>query len=129
MRKFLFRYLPVVLWMSLIFFFSSKTELPVSGTVTEDFLSKKLAHVLEYAILMILMYRAVGEKNSAKAFLFALVFAFSDEIHQLFTPTRTGKLRDVGIDAIGMALSAVAIIKFQLWNTFLFPALPKKLNK
>lgn len=119
MRKFLSKYAPVVIWMVLMFFFSSRSDLPTTGTITEDFLSKKIAHILEYTLLMFLMYRAVGTKNPAKAFLFALIYAFSDEIHQLFIPYRTGKLRDVGIDSIGLIISTLFIIKLQLWNSFL----------
>ncbi len=129
MRKFLLRYAPVVLWMSLMFFFSSRSDLPTSGTVTEDFFSKKFAHVFEYFILMFLMFRAVGEKSTAKAFLFSLIYAFTDEIHQLFIPYRTGKLIDVGIDSLGLTLSILVINKLQLWNSFLLVAPPKKLRK
>lgn len=109
-----------------MFFFSSRSDLPTSGTVTEDFFSKKFAHIVEYFILMVLMFRAVGEKSPAKGFLFSLVYAFTDEIHQLFIPYRTGKLVDVGIDSIGLILSMVVIIKLQLWNSFLLVAPPKK---
>lgn len=129
MRKFILRYAPVILWMGLMFFFSSRSDLPTSGTVTEDFFSKKFAHIFEYFILMFLMFRAVGEKNPAKAFLFSLVYAFTDEIHQLFIPYRTGKLIDVGIDSLGLVLSTIIIIKFRLWNSFLSVAPQKKLKK
>lgn len=129
MQKFLLRYGPVILWMFLIFTFSSQTDLPVTGTYTEDFISKKLAHIAEYFLLMLLMFRAVGEKSPAKAFFYSLVFAFTDEIHQLFIPTRTGNLRDVGIDAIGLILSSILIIKFKLWNSSLSVAPSKKLRK
>jgi VanZ family protein len=115
--------------MTLIFLISSKADLPVNGTVSEDFLSKKLAHIFEYTILMFLMFRAVGEKSPAKAFLYSLVFAFTDEIHQLFIPTRTGKLRDVGIDSIGLVISAIFIIKFRLWNSYLLVRPQKKPKK
>ncbi|KKT40264.1 hypothetical protein A3K29_02635 [Candidatus Collierbacteria bacterium RIFOXYB2_FULL_46_14] len=129
MKKFFHRYLPVVLWMLLIFLMSSKSDLPVNGTITEDFLSKKLAHIFEYAVLMFFMFRAVGEKSPARAFLYSLVFAFTDEIHQLFIPTRTGKLRDVGIDSIGLILASISIIKLSTWNSFLLVHPLKKLKK
>ena len=129
MKKIILRYVPVVLWMTLIFLISSKADLPVNGTVSEDFLSKKLAHIFEYTILMFLMFRAVGEKSPAKAFLYSLIFAFTDEIHQLFIPTRTGKLRDVGIDSIGLIISAIFIIKLRLWNSYLLVRPQKRLKK
>lgn len=129
MKKFILRYLPVILWILLIFLMSSKSDLPVNGTITEDFLSKKLAHIFEYTILMFLMFRAVGEKSPSKAFLYSLIFAFTDEIHQLFIPTRTGKLRDVGIDSIGLVFSSILIIKLQLWKSFLLVHPPRKPKK
>lgn len=129
MKKFFLRYVPVVLWMTLIFLISSKADLPINGTVSEDFLSKKFAHIFEYIVLMFFMFRAVGEKNPAKAFLYSLVFAFTDEIHQLFIPTRTGKLRDVGIDSIGLIISSILIIKLRLWNSYLLVRLQKKPKK
>ena len=128
MRKFLVRYAPVLIWMILMFFFSSRSDLPSSGSVTEDFLSKKLAHIIEYLILMLLMYRAVGEKSPTKALLYSLAYAFTDETHQLFIPYRTGNLRDVGIDAIGLFLASFSIIKLQLWNSSLLVAPLKKLR-
>lgn len=128
MRKFLSRYLPVLIWMILMFFFSSRSDLPSSGRVVEDFFSKKLAHIAEYFILTLLMYRAVGEKSPTQALLYSLAYAFTDEIHQLFIPFRTGNLRDVGIDSIGLLLSSFTITKFQLWNSFLLVARPKKLR-
>jgi VanZ family protein len=115
--------------MALMFFFSSRSDLPTQGTVTEDFISKKFAHVLEYFVLMFLMFRAVGEKSITKAFLYSLIYAFTDEIHQLFIPYRTGKLIDVSIDSLGLILSSIVIIKLQLWNSFLLVAPLKKLKK
>lgn len=129
MGNFLKRFGPVIVWMCLMYYFSSRAGLPINGTITEDFLSKKLAHVLEYALLMLLMYRAAGEKNLAKALLFSLAFAFSDEIHQLFTPTRSGRLRDVGIDSLGLLISCGLIVKFKLWNSSLLLLPSKKLKK
>lgn len=126
MKKFIIRYIPVLVWMSLMFFVSSRTSLPIAGTYAEDFMAKKLAHIFEYIILMFLMYRAVGEKSPAKAFLFSLVFAFTDETHQLFIPTRSGMLRDVGIDSIGLIFSSLIIIKLKLWNSFLLAHPQKK---
>ncbi len=129
MGKFLLRYVPVILWMILMFIFSSRSDLPVNGTVTEDFFSKKLAHILEYTLLMFLMFRAVGTKNPARAFLYSLIYAFSDEIHQLFTPYRSGNLWDVGIDSIGLVISTLIIIKLRLWNSLLLLAPLGKLKQ
>ena len=111
-RKFV-KYTPVIIWMVLIFWISSVPDLPSNKVDILDFFFKKTAHFLEYAILFLLWYRALGRKNPFLAIVLSLIYAFSDEIHQLFVPGRTGSLRDVGIDFSGMLLSALLIVKFK----------------
>lgn len=41
------------------------------------------------------------------AFLFSLIYACSDELHQYFVPGRTATVRDVLIDCIGISLSVL----------------------
>lgn len=43
------------------------------------------------------------------AFIFSVLYAASDEIHQLFTPTREGRMRDVIIDTAGIYLMYIYI--------------------
>jgi len=112
-----------------MFFFSSKTDLPSGETIQSDFLLKKLAHVFEYAILTLLWVFALGQKGLGRAIIYSLIFAFTDEIHQLFIPGRTGKLRDVGIDFFGILTSALLISTFPTWKNFLFLAPSKKHKK
>lgn len=127
-RKYL-NFIPVVLWMILIFSVSSIPDLPSNKIDIIDFIFKKSAHVLEYTILFLLWFRALGNKNPFQAFCFAIIYAFTDEIHQLFVPGRTGRLRDVGIDSIGMIISSLLIVKFDLWKLLLSPQLTKKHGK
>lgn len=104
---------PVIVWMFLIFILSSQESVLVSDKKLVNFLFFKTLHVLEYALLYVLYYRAL--KNSlfsekvvnmyAVAFFLTTLYALTDEIHQSFVPTREGKLRDVIIDAIGGGLS------------------------
>ena len=111
MKKLLKYWGPPLLWMMVIFFFSSRERLAVSDEYTVNFIFFKSLHVLEYAGLYFLLFRATVQenfKNQKKARLIALLIAFiyaaSDELHQTFVPTREGRLRDVGIDTIGMGL-------------------------
>ena len=46
---------------------------------------------------------------AGKAILVVIVYAASDEIHQLFVPSREGTLRDVIIDTIGGTCGLVAL--------------------
>ena len=111
--------------MILIFSVSSVPDLPSNNVDVVDFLMKKSAHFLEYTILFFLWYRALGHKNPAQSLVVSLAFAFTDEIHQLFVPGRTGKLTDVAIDFSGILIFALLIVKFDLWKILLSP-LPSK---
>ncbi len=105
MHKFLKQYWKLVFWCIVIFTFSSFPTLPQVGFIWWDFILKKSAHILEYAILFFLTYRAVGQPgNWRTAFLFGFAFALSDEYHQSFVFGRTTKLTDVGFDTFGMYL-------------------------
>lgn len=129
MARKLARYTPVILWMTLIFWISSIPDLPSNNVDVLDFLMKKTAHFLEYTILFLLWYRTIGKKNPFLALIFSLIYAFTDEIHQLLVPGRTGKLTDVAIDFSGMLISALLIVKFDLWKILLSPLPTKKLEK
>lgn len=117
--KFVRYWLPVVIWMTVIFFLSGRESVQVADEPLINFLFFKTLHVIEYAILFVLYYRAL--KNKTAALLLTLLYAATDEIHQLFVPTREGKLRDVIIDAIGAGVSWILI-------THLLPQAPKKLR-
>jgi VanZ family protein len=68
---------------------------------------RKAAHVTEYCILGLLVYRAfkVDVTNSLKLGILTLIFvavaATLDEFHQSFVPTRGSSMFDVGWDCIG----------------------------
>ena len=125
MRKFITYWLPVVIWMGVIFIFSSRQKVEVSDTYAINFLFFKTLHVLEYSFLMMFMFRAVantiGKSYGWVAFVICILYAVSDEIHQRFVPTREGRLRDVIIDSGGILLSWILIAK-------LLPKAPKKLR-
>src|SRR3989344_7437410 len=120
---------PAILWMAIIFLASTRESVQVSDEFTINFLFFKTLHVIEYAILFALYYRALKNtshrKNSINAFgaafLLTILYAVSDEFHQTLVPTREGKLRDVIIDALGATLSWITIAK-------LLPKAPKKLR-
>jgi len=101
-------WLPVIFWAGLIFYFSSLPELK-SGLEEEwDFALRKLAHALVFAILAFFLFRAFTyhrfswKTSLALAVILAVAYAFTDEWHQKFTLGRESRLRDVGIDAIGV---------------------------
>lgn len=123
------KFIPVILWMIFIFWMSSIPDLPSNKFFLLDFIFKKTAHVIEYTVLFLLWFKALGNKSPFQAIVFSLVYAFTDEIHQLFVPGRTGRLRDVGIDSIGMIVFAILIVKFDPWKLLLSPLPTKKREK
>lgn len=51
--------LPAILWMTLIFYLSSRQRVAVSNTYIINFMFFKFLHVTEYSILYTLVYRAL----------------------------------------------------------------------
>lgn len=111
-------WLPPIIWMVLIFYLSSRLSVRVTGKFLFDFLIFKMLHMIEYAILYFLLFRAFHSiSNKLMTFnnklLFPLfisvLYALSDEIHQTLVPSREGKLRDVLIDTAGIIIMYIYI--------------------
>ena len=129
------RYLPLLVWIGVIFFFSS-TQGSMSHTsriirpllewlfplASEETLLfyhgvvRKAAHFTEYAVLGLLACRAfissASLRFSRRPFIAAVVLvcvvAVIDETQQSFNPTRTGSPYDVLIDVVG-GITAIGI--------------------
>ncbi|NLM23759.1 MAG: VanZ family protein [Firmicutes bacterium] len=108
LRRFLL-WSPVVIQMALIFYFSHQ---PSRSPVLDWFpLPFSLGHFLGYALLGALLYRAFAgglsfSWNAAAAgrsLLISLLYAFSDEFHQLFVPGRDASFLDILLDGAGAA--------------------------
>jgi VanZ family protein len=97
-------WLPVLVWAAVIFAFSSVPDLG-TGLGGWDLVLRKLAHAAEYALLGALLVRATG--RGGLAFILAVLYASSDEIHQTFVEGRVGAVHDVAIDAVGAAIGIV----------------------
>ena len=130
---FLKYWLPVALWMIIIFSasgdgqsykHSSRIIVPLLHWLfpwmsqelieTLHYLARKCGHLSEYAMLGLLLWRAIRQpqKTDPRPWLWpeaglalALVFLYSasDELHQVFVPSRTGLVSDVCIDTLGGA--------------------------
>jgi VanZ family protein len=96
----------VVVWAAVIFSLSSIPSLN-SGLGTWDLVLRKMAHAAEYALLAALLLRALA--RPWLAFLVALAYAASDELHQHFVRGRAGTPRDVAVDAVGALIGLVAL--------------------
>lgn len=125
----------MLLWMLLIFTMSSfdATESAnqsnsIVNIITDifkienievlSFIIRKLAHFTEYLILGLLTINMLNKNDISKKYLISilicLIYAISDEIHQLFVPGRVCQLRDILIDSIG---SITGVYLYKLINT------------
>ena len=83
-----------------------------------QFIVRKSAHFIGYMILgilasgLILQYENINKKYLL-AFLICVIYAISDEIHQLFVPGRSGQVRDVLIDSAGSLLGIIIVMAFE----------------
>jgi VanZ family protein len=135
----LYYWVPVLCWMAVVFSASADTQssqhssalfvplirwlFPHISPATLDelhHLFRKTCHLTEYAILALLVWRAVRRPvrrdprpwNWAEAGLsLSVVFAYaaSDEFHQIFVPTRTPLITDVMIDTSGGAAALLLL--------------------
>ena len=132
MKRKVFSWTLVILWMALIFYMSHQpatksSELSSGITViisdiiqkvvtdiklNQDSLShiiRKSAHFLEYMVLGVLVVNSLLDTDTDKpkprliflAILMCILYAISDEIHQIFVPGRSGQVSDVLIDSLG----------------------------
>ena len=82
-----------------------------------SFIIRKLAHFTEYLILGFLTINMLNKNDISKKYLLSIliciIYATSDEIHQIFVPGRACQLRDILIDSIG---SITGIYLYKLIN-------------
>jgi VanZ family protein len=139
-------WLPVLLWMLIIFSASADTEsgqhssriiapllrwlFPhISSQAVEEVVlfARKCAHLTEYAILGVLVWRALRKpaKNDPRpwswptawaAIAGGTAYAASDEFHQRFVPQREPTFRDVVIDVIGGMLGLMVVWALGAWR-------------
>ena len=117
--KFIKLWFPVVTWAVFIFYLSGIPDLKTGFEF--DFILRKISHVVEYLILVWLLYRAFAGSfdniNTPRLFIYPAVlcflYAISDELHQSFVPGRNCSIQDVLIDTIG-------ILVFFIINIFVF---------
>lgn len=75
---------------------------------------RKCGHMTEFAILGVLLLLTLSAYTYsswrwAAAFIGGVVYAASDEIHQLFIPGRSGQITDVLIDSAGLLIGILFI--------------------
>jgi VanZ family protein len=107
-RDFLRAWGPALLVMVLIFFISSRPSSALPNFSWADSLIKKGGHVLGYGLLALAYWRGFGLRAGKQpvAWLLALAYAVTDEIHQSFVPGRHPSPVDVVLfDNLGALLA------------------------
>src|ERR1041384_5877476 len=139
------RWLPVLAWMVVIFCasgdrlsfqhtsriigplvrwsFPHATDEAIHGAVV---FVRKGAHVGEYAVLALLVWharrKALGLKpqswrwsNEARTIFLVMLYAATDEFHQLFVPSRQASVWDVLLDTSGAVLALLLVWGLGRW--------------
>lgn len=135
-------WLPVLIWMSVIFTASADSHsYQRSSRYFEPLLhwlfpsmsqqmighihifARKCCHLTEYAIFATLLWRAFSQGHGnwriwtspkvRMVILIVCLYAASDEFHQSFVPTREPRVTDVMIDTVGGSLGLLALWLFQ----------------
>ena len=139
LRLRLWYWLPVLVWMSVIFSASGDRmsfehtagiigpfvhwlfpQLSDDAVHAVVFTVRKCAHLTEYAVLACLLWRALRKSPGPNArswqwseaglvLVLAALYAASDEIHQTFVPSRQGSVGDVLLDTIGAAIGLLCL--------------------
>lgn len=129
-------FIVLILWMIIIFSFSSAdankstgtsdkvitTMIEIKDKITNNetpnnekeiivknssFYIRKIAHITEYLILGFLMFNLLKQysvTNIYYAIGLSILYSCTDEFHQLFISGRSGNIRDVLIDSIGILI-------------------------
>lgn len=111
-------WLAAIAWAALIFYLSAQSSL-IEDIGAWDMILRKGAHMLEFAVLSLLLWNAIRQtgmvfgKTIAIAAIASLLYAVSDEFHQRYVPGRNAALRDVGFDAAGIIIMSLIIISLR----------------
>jgi len=112
--RFIKYWIPVIICGIIIFLISA---IPARRMPNVFIYQNVVGHLLEYTFFGLLWVRAFKEyyprqsftRRLAWIFIFVLIYAALDELHQLFVPGRVASWNDVGIDMIGLLLANLIV--------------------
>lgn len=111
------KWLPALLTMAVIFWFSSQPSNEIPNLGLADRIIKKAGHVSEYAVLSFWIWRALDFRKERRwlAWLIAILYAATDEYHQSFVIGRFPSVWDVVIfDNAGALISLWVAQRYKL---------------
>lgn len=147
LRCFIRYWLPVLVWMGLIFSASGdQASFSHSSRIIEPIarwlfphisdqaihaivvFTRKGAHLTEYAVLALLVWRALrkprkddprpwGWSEAGLALALTALYAAADECHQLLVPSRQGSVWDVLLDTLGATVGMLCLWAVCRWRT------------
>ena len=106
--RILLRWLPAVVMMLVIFAFSAQSVQVLPDFGWADYLVKKGGHMVGYALLALSFWYALAWRSDRHwlAWLLAILYAITDELHQSYVPGRHPSIWDVVIfDNLGALIS------------------------
>ncbi len=139
MKRLVLEYwLPLAVWLALIFYFSTDrfSSNETSGIIASvltfffpslspgeiDFLHgviRKFAHISEYFILTLFTHRSLSfeapdlARAKVRTMMFVVLAALFDELHQGFTVSRGASVVDVGYDGVGAVWALWLIVIYE----------------
>jgi len=141
-------WLPLVLWLTVIFIFSTDYfSANNTSSITVAILHflfpsrslrqlelwhgviRKIGHVTEYGLLAFLTYRTMRLEQldltqaRVRTMGFVFIAASFDEVHQAFTLFRTPSPFDVGYDCLGAVWALCLITIYEAWRLRTHPVL------
>ncbi len=115
------RWLPLLAWMVLIYWLSAQPVVPHPGRAIglHDHLVDYTAHAVLFGALTLLTWWALGDPGTpslllrrgrlAAALVWAVLYAASDELHQIAVPGRCATLPDWLADVAGILLAGATL--------------------
>ncbi len=117
--KLIKRWLPTIVMMTVIFTMSSITGKTIREAGLGDEGYHVSGHFILFFFLCISLYK--GTRNIGLSILLTILYAFTDEIHQLFVSERAASLKDIATDSLSAIVAGVILWRF-------YQNLPKKLK-
>ncbi len=112
LKRFIFFKLPAIIYICTIFILSSIPNPPVPAKMND-----KLLHIIEYILLILILYRAlnngllkkINRKVLVPSVIISFIYGIFDEFHQIFIPSRVASFYDFLSNCAGIIIGTALI--------------------